>query len=289
VAALDAACVARDGGRLKLEYGVLRSRPGTRTDDLCWTAGGELVGFLGLYQFSSEAAEVCGMVHPEWRRRGIFTALLDEGLAELRRRRTPRALLVVHRGFDAGAALAAKLGARLEHSEHRMRQLRAPAPLGPGESIVLRPAIAGDAGDETFVRSCLVAAFGSADFGPDGGTEAGTRIIEAGTRIIEDHGEPVGVMHLDRDSPTVASIYGFGVLPEWQGRGIGRRALVQASSEVRADGVEEVLLEVEVRNDSALRLYERCGFERRGTEDYYEVLLDGAGGDGGSGGSGAGA
>jgi ribosomal protein S18 acetylase RimI-like enzyme len=251
-----------DGGRLKLEFPVLRARADQRADDYWCEVGGELVGFLGIYQFGSGTAEIAGMVHPSWRRRGIFTALLNTALAELRRRDTPRVLLIVHRGWEPGPALAAKLGAGLEHSEHRMRQAEATAPLAPGEELVIRPVVDTD---EDFVLRCLTAAFQS--------PQEQHRGLEEGMHVIEDASEPVGVMRVDHNSPAEAAIYGFAVLPECQGRGVGRRALVQVTSQLRAEGVEAVSLEVSVENDHALRLYERCGFEALGTEDYYELVL----------------
>jgi ribosomal protein S18 acetylase RimI-like enzyme len=171
-------------------------------------------------------------------------------------------LLIVHRGWEAGPALAATLAARLEHSEHRMRQDQAADPLPEGEELAVR--IATEA-DEEFVRRCLGAAFHQG-FGNERG-------VEEGTHVIEDGSEPVGVMRVDRNSPTEAAIYGFAVLPDRQGHGIGRRALVQVTTELRREGVDAVSLEVSVENDYALGLYERCGFEALGTEDYYELVL----------------
>lgn len=47
IADLERRVVAADGGRLKLEWGTLRSRDGTRPGDLLWREGGRLLGFCG--------------------------------------------------------------------------------------------------------------------------------------------------------------------------------------------------------------------------------------------------
>lgn len=266
IRALQAACLAADGGRLKLELPVLAKRSGERDDDFFWTLGSDLVGFAGIYQFGAAQAELIGMVHPAWRRRGIFTRLLGAATSELRRRGEASVLLIVHRGFEAGAGLVAKLGATLEHSEHRMRQTAAPPALRPGEPLVVRAA---GPGDGPFVHDCLAAAFGMPG-DRQRGVEAGMKVIED---VVDGARRAVGVMRVDRDGPVEASVYGFAVSPELQGRGIGRRALCQETARLRADGVETVRLEVSVENDHALRLYERCGFEPLGTEDYFELLL----------------
>ncbi len=80
IAGLERRVVAADGGRLKLEWGVLRSRPVDEVRDLLWWEDGRLLGFLGLYVFSGQDLEVTGMVDPDARRRGIGRELFDAAL-----------------------------------------------------------------------------------------------------------------------------------------------------------------------------------------------------------------
>ncbi len=53
LAELESHAIAADGGRLKLEWGVLRSRSGNDVEDVLWWEGDRLAGFLGLYAFGS--------------------------------------------------------------------------------------------------------------------------------------------------------------------------------------------------------------------------------------------
>lgn len=57
-----------------------------------------------------------------------------------------------------------------------------------------------------------------------------------------------------------AWVGGFGVVPEFRGRGLGRRYVRQALAIARASGVTSVELEVLVHNAPAIGLYERAGF-----------------------------
>ena len=57
---------------------------------------------------------------------------------------------------------------------------------------------------------------------------------------------------------------GTGLLPRFQGRGIGRRLAVAAIDAARARGVERVELDVFASNTRAIRLYERLGFVHEG-------------------------
>ena len=52
--------------------------------------------------------------------------------------------------------------------------------------------------------------------------------------------------------------------------GLGRALLEATIDRLRGSGASETTLEVDVENTSAIRFYERLGFERRGTlADYY--------------------
>ncbi|MEN1976410.1 ribosomal protein S18-alanine N-acetyltransferase [Cellulomonas olei] len=68
-----------------------------------------------------------------------------------------------------------------------------------------------------------------------------------------------------------AQVMTIGTRPDAQGRGVGRAlldALLGRARELRAG---DVLLEVRVDNEPALRLYERAGFERFGRRrGYYQ-------------------
>src|SRR5438270_14021474 len=62
LSALEMRVLAADGGRLKLEWGVLRDRAGQGADDFLWWDGGQLLGFAGLYAFEPPVVEIAGMV-----------------------------------------------------------------------------------------------------------------------------------------------------------------------------------------------------------------------------------
>ncbi|HXY44688.1 MAG TPA: GNAT family N-acetyltransferase [Acidimicrobiales bacterium] len=277
IQALEAACQAVDGGRLKLEYGVLRQRSPEVANDFLWRAAatggegsGQLIGFCGIYQNRPTEAEICGMVHPEHRRQGIFTRLLDEALTELRRRGVERVLLIVDRSCEAGKGLALGRAGLLQSSEYRMSQSERPQLQGAHEHLSLRPATTA-ATDVDFLRECMQRAFGLSE--EDIANDDWAARAEL-TVVIEHAGVPVGVMRVERDPDAAeAGIYGFAVLPELQGRGYGRGALSTVTRALRADGIASVHLEVLVDNPAALQVYESCGFVANGIEDYYLIAL----------------
>jgi ribosomal protein S18 acetylase RimI-like enzyme len=254
-----------DGGRLKLEWGVLRARAGRDIEDLLWWEGDRLVGFIGLYAFGAPTVEIAGMVDPSARRRGIATELFEAALPICRECGYQRALLVTPRRSVAGRAFALSRGAVLEHSEHALVLLDAPID-GPADlQIALRTATLADAAD---LSRLLDAAFGEPS------SDVLDRLAEDSSRtlVVELRGSPVGTVRVTRDQDS-CGIYGFAVDPAWQGRGIGRDVLRRVCRELRDEGVQHIGLEVAVDNDHALGLYSSLGFTHITTEDYYELPL----------------
>ena len=263
VADLERRVVAVDGGRLKLEWGVLNSRSGEQVEDLLWREGDRVTGFAGIYAFGGDTVELAGMVDPAARRRGIGTALLDAALPLCHDRGYQQALLVTPRRSAAGRAFALKRGAFLEHSEHALVLRTAPAD-GPSDPHTsLRRATVADA---TEVAARLAAAFGGA---PPDMAERLASTTER-TLLVERDGQAIGTVRLTRDLDS-GGIYGFAIDPAWQGRGIGSDVLRRICRLLLDEGARQVGLEVAVDNDRALGLYTSMGFTEVTTEDYYAL------------------
>ena len=265
LAELEARVLAADGGRLKLEWRVLRSRAGQDVEDVLWWEEDRLLGFLGLYSFEAPTVEIAGMVDPAARRRGIATELLDAALPICRERGYQRALLVTPRGSIAGREFAQNRAAVLEHSEHALVLLHTPTEGPTDPRLTLRTATLADASE---LSRLLAAAFG------EPAIDLADRLAEdsARTVLVELEGAAVGTIRVTRDDDT-AGIYGFAVDPAWQGRGIGRDVLRRVCRELRDEGIRRIGLEVAVENDHALGLYTSLGFNQTTTEDYYEFPL----------------
>lgn len=275
VARLEAECLSTDGGRLKLEWPALRARPAGTTSDFLWLVDDQIVAFIGLYQWRPIALEVCGMVAPAWRERGIGSALYEGAIAEVARRSPARCLLIVDRALSSGSRFALSRGGELDHSEHRMQQRREPEARPGVPPVEVRRAVPGDAG---FVAECLAAAFEEEVTSIDESDELAVgQLLQSTTVIVEKaSNERVGVLRVEQEA-AAASIYGFAVVPERQGRGYGRAALSAVTRELHRGGVGVVTLEVLSTNDSALHLYETCGFDSIGTEDYYSMPIPASG------------
>lgn len=82
----------------------------------------------------------------------------------------------------------------------------------------------------------------------------------------------------DEDDATSVELFGLWVAPEARGGRVGRALVEGIVAWARGAGAEQVTLWVNLANESAVRLYERCGFARvgeprRGTRDPTRTYL----------------
>ncbi len=274
---LEAACLRADNTHLKLEldYKLGAGAQGGELlfDELMAFDADRLVGYLGVGCFGEGSTpELMGMVRPDFRGRGVFTALHHLALTELRRRGFRRALLLADRISVSGQRFIEKTGAAYHHSEYEMYLRNAPSARAAPE-ISLRKAVNADAPE---IARQNVLYFGEER--GDGDADAKMPLPEEEEKrgmtiyLAESLGETVGKVHLQLIDG-LGGIYGLGVLPEKRGRGLGRAILTEGVLRLKAAGARDVMLQVATGNENALGLYRSCGFETTSTMDYFELKL----------------
>ncbi|MFI5287729.1 MAG: GNAT family N-acetyltransferase [Candidatus Dormibacteria bacterium] len=217
------------------------------------SAGDDVIGYAGLT--AGDEAEVCGMVHPSWRGRGVGHALLahlqtagsDLGRASM--------LVICEDAGPVAIDWMRRLGASRESAERRMvvRLMATGTPSTADAPLEVRPA--SDA-DHDRVVELLGEEFSDRPeerrlVGLDGAGIVGTlRLIESSQRTM---------------------IYGFVIDEGRRNTRLGTRMLAAVFERLRADGVDEVGLEVDPDNIPAVRLYERFGFETVTTYRYMRL------------------
>jgi len=90
-------------------------------------------------------------------------------------------------------------------------------------------------------------------------------------RAITFEDQPVGVVWVQTDEP-VPYLVRFMVDVDWQGRGIGRRAVALVVDELRAMGLDAVELSYVPVVQGAERFWVACGFEPTGRMHGEEAL-----------------
>jgi len=248
------------------------ARPGETNLFLAFHAR-EAVGFLFIFSPNPAEAEICGAVAPPYRRRGVFSRLVAEATAELRRRGTPELLWVVERGSASGTAFAASVNSVYEITEFEMRfggaleaaRIAAPGDVQAGwefrhagtadmeDLLVISAATFGDTQEEA--RSFLEHTLGAAHRELYVGEQDGRAVAM------------VSIGYFDGE----AVINGLAVSPDWQGRGIGGRMLRCAVARALRRSAREISLEVAADNERALQLYRRNGFEVTTAFSYFRM------------------
>lgn len=260
--ALKRVCDAADGLDLKVTWGGLSDVPRV----FMAHAGAELVGYCSL-DGDGTAAELCGMVAPAWRRRGLGLRLFEAARLNFRDGGGEQLYMICEDASAAGRAFVDALSLRRASAEYRM-ELRA-ARLEPDDgALEIRELNAGDLAEIAAYARITAAAFersleqtlrhATADLG-----QPNERLYLA---LVA--GEPLGAFKLYREDET-AGIYGFAVDSSRQRQGWGRRMLARACALALAQGATRVTLEVDTDNERAIALYTSSGFVTITTYGYY--------------------
>jgi ribosomal protein S18 acetylase RimI-like enzyme len=229
---------------------------------------GDLIGYAAIT--AGVDAEVCGMVHPGWRRRGVGIALLGRVRDAAVRLRRESVLVICEDSGPVALEWLQRLGARAAGVEMRMTLRLQPEPSPhaasarrAGPPFELRQAGTGD-------RAALITLLG------DGFSQSPEQVADRldpsdeQTLVAVDAGRVVGTMRLTATSKR-SMIYGFVVEAQRRGQGFGARMLAATLERLFEHGVTEVGLEVDPENTPAVRLYRAFGFETITTYRYMRL------------------
>ncbi|GLV54182.1 GNAT family N-acetyltransferase [Dictyobacter sp. S3.2.2.5] len=262
-------CNQHEGLDLKINLNVLHKRPEDQLSDFLYYADEQLVGFLPLFSFNGQEGELCGMVHPEYRRRGIFRTLFNAACQEARRRKLPSLLLIAEQASPAGQAFIRQYATTYDHSEYKMILTEFHAPENFKEDLLFRPATVYDL---PAMSTITAEAFGIPGEEVDWYTPESLTQPDHRYYIGEMNGTVIGKIdvHHAKDS---SSILGFAVVAEQRGKGYGRHILARTVQEIIKGGQQNIWLEVVTENKNALSLYQSVGFQETGSYDYSRLSL----------------
>ena len=269
--ALITTCNACEDLHIKLAPALLRSRPGNVSDDFLYYEDGKPVGLLALDDFPKEDREMTGLVHPDYRRRGIFTELLAMAQAEARLRGIKRLVIVCERFSRSGMAFVEAVGAQYDSSEHLMYLQDFQPRNGYQPLLTLTQATPDDIDD---IAHIIAASFHEDEQQTRQHLPGDMQNPDVTYYIARLGNEPVSCLNVFDDS-VCAGIYAFGVVPEYRQHGFGRQVLERIITLIHATygAQRRVQLEVETNNSNAIALYRSCGFREVTTYGYYNLDL----------------
>ncbi|WP_026693839.1 GNAT family N-acetyltransferase [Peribacillus kribbensis] len=255
-------CEKADGIQLKLNWGTLEKKEESELQDCSHFEDGRLIGFAGVYDFGNKV-EICGMVHPDYRRKGICTGLYQKAMKMAGASRGREILLNAPENSLTAKEFLKNIPFEFSVSEFQMKWQEAQLEEEEGVELRLRTERDTSLEIELDHRCFGLKREEAASFNKSAVREDRQKAL-----IVEQDGTPVGKMRVSCENGSDSWIYGFAVLPEFQGRGIGRKALKKIVLEEKRLG-HDIYLEVEARNENALKLYTSTGFQPFYTQDYY--------------------
>lgn len=240
----------------------------------------ELIGYIGICEFGRNILEVNGMVHPEYRRLGVFKKLYSLVREEFSRRNAKGILLLCDNNSASGQEFIKTTGTVHEHSEYEMFLRGQPEKKVQPYNLDLRKANNNDAREIAYQDAIYFNDHHDKEDiqipedknlkMPEEEEKRGTIIY-----IAEVEGNIVGKVNIEvtsmENSTHLGSIYGLGVLPAYRSKGYGREILLGAIQRLKEADCQEINLQVLVKNKNALNLYKSCGFVETSVMDYYEL------------------
>lgn len=270
---LQKICLEEDKTTLKLEIDYKLSRLQeedksiSNINEFLYYDKDMLIGYIGICEFGRGIMEVNGMVHPGYRRRGVFKRLFSLVNDEWHKRESKRMLLLCDNNSVSGLEFIKSTGANHAHSEYEMFLKNDEHQRLTVKNVVLRKATNEDGREIAWQNSIYFhMEFNEADIlMPEEEEKCGSYIYMA-----EVNNKIIGKVHLEI-SDGVGGIFGVGVLPEYRKKGYGREILAGAIEKLKEKGSNDIMLQVEAKNSNALNLYKSCGFQETSTMNYYDM------------------
>lgn len=266
-------CLENDRISLKLELDYKFSRTKLNQEilnvnnEFLYYENDLLIGYMGICHFGGSELEVNGMVHPNYRRRGVFKELYASVKAEFNKRASNKMLLLTDHLSLSGQEFIETTGAIYDFSEFEMYLKNTINKKAFSNRITLRKATNQDA-REIAMQNAI---YSSVPFDeglitlPEDEEKSGFTIF-----IAELNSKIIGKVNLELNQD-ICGIYGLGVLPEYRGMGYGREFLMGSIAKLKERNAQEIMLQVATKNSNALNLYKSCGFEVTSTMDYYAL------------------
>jgi ribosomal protein S18 acetylase RimI-like enzyme len=273
---LERICREKDKIALKLEldYKINRSKSSSNelkvNNEFMYYQDQVLVGYIGILQFEKNDMEINGMVHPDYRRRGVFSELYGQVLQEFNKRTVDRMLLLTDHNSLSGVKFVKNTNALYENSEYEMFLNNIVSERKESTRIALRQATNKDA-REIAIQNAL--------YFNDTFDENQITLLENEENegydifVAELDSKVIGKINLEVNRG-IGGIYGFGVRPEYRGMGYGREILMKSIKKLKEENSNKIMLQVATKNENALNLYKSCGFEVTSTMDYYAITKE---------------
>ena len=291
VRTLCAICNEKQKIYLKLELDLKKRQiKGTAKDEdlleFLYYENKMLVGYLGVCSFGGNSVQISGMVHPDFRRKGIFRKLYLIAKEEWQRIPKAEVLALCDHTATSGIEFINSIGGEYVSSEYKMclnkKNLECKIKQSHENASIIKLRLA-TGEDVSEIEKQTSIYFGKPLNEMDDKEakvvnmdkeDVENSFIQQGNNFISYMAilkeEIIGKVHISIINKE-GFIYGFGVIPVFRGKGYGREVLLATLDILKEKGADNIFLEVESQNKNALGLYESRGFEEVAVMDYYVI------------------
>ncbi|MGG3729651.1 GNAT family N-acetyltransferase [Bacillus wiedmannii] len=252
-----------------LHINFLTARNNEEVYDFLFYDNTQLIGALSMYDFERPTKlELIGFVHPNYRKQHIGTTLLQTAMKEIRIRVADEALLIMNGDSASGKEFARHMKLPYLYSEYSMEFKAKEVQKTTKNSIQLTLA-----SSESLLDLIEISSKTFGDSAKNTATWLQKMMNSPSHQVycalIDE--KVIGTITVsEQDQSTTLS--GFAVHPSYQGKGYGKDILSYMVHTLITKGIPTIELDVETKNNHALKLYTQCGFEMKKKHDYYNVM-----------------
>ncbi|OEH93262.1 GNAT family N-acetyltransferase [Bacillus solimangrovi] len=246
---------------------MLLERNGQETNDFLYFDHGKLVAFLGMYEIVDNGEiELTGMVHPNYRRKGIFQQLYSEANQECHLRGYEQIIGITEKQSEGGKGFLEHISAKYKFSEYTMKYELGMESID-NENFQIELRTTSDS-DVHHLKKILMDAFHDDEQSTLSLINNNMNSDNQKLYTVFSNDEIIGTVTVSK-SKGVVYISCLAVDLNEQGKGYGRAILKKLLKQLLLEGCEDIRLDVAVENERALGLYRSVGFKKQRIYDYY--------------------
>ncbi|HDR8142964.1 TPA: GNAT family N-acetyltransferase [Bacillus cereus] len=252
-----------------LHINFLKNRNEDHINNFLLYNGTQLIGTLNMYDFERPTKlELIGFVHPHFRKQRFGTTLLQTAMKEIQNREADEALLIINGDSISGNEFVKHMKLPYLYSEYSMEfktneiqkttESNIQLTLATSESLLdlieISSTAFGDSVDNTatWLQKMM--------------TSPSHKVYSA---LINE--KAIGTITVTEQEQST-TLSGFAVHPSYQGKGYGKDILSYMVHTLITEGTSTIELDVETKNNHALKLYTQCGFKIKTKHDYYNLM-----------------
>ncbi|WP_226683383.1 GNAT family N-acetyltransferase [Sutcliffiella horikoshii] len=231
----------------------------------------ELIGFLGLFSFiDPKKMELAGMIHPQYRNQGMFSGLLESAKEITSARDANEVLFVCPAMSDAAIHLALKMEATYVYSKftmeyHEKYHKKYDCLL---QNMSIKKA---NLSETAIILRLLSDGFDVAPTDENLKSLIERNTLNPGFELFLVHIDttPIATITVSHEEKSLY-LSAYAITPTHRGKGYGRAIIEKIVSDIKIRYPEKAIrLDVDVKNEGAIKLYENTGFRVVGGYEYY--------------------